>query len=178
LFSSPTCYSTTAATKQEGAQLVVVSKGATHNNEPHTLPMPRAALEMRRYRPGPSTDVNLATAREPAFYEALLDTMVASRLNVLSLWAVHPWPYMIRSVEWPEATSFNSTEVYIQSSAITPPCIDTGNDSTDPTTVKAPATSPRLRSLRIVLSRLHHPTRMITSSPQHGSFSACSLPCR
>ena len=106
--------------------------------------MPRAALETRRYRPGPSTDVNLATVREPAFYEALLDTMVASRLNVLSLWAVHPWPYMIRSVEWPEATSFNSTEVCIQSSAITLPCIDTGNDSTDPTTVKAPCNKPPL----------------------------------
>ena len=37
---------------------------------------------------------NASSAAAPAFWQALLDELVTARLNVLSLWMLHPWPYV------------------------------------------------------------------------------------
>eukprot|EP00937_MAST-01D_sp_MAST-1D-sp2_P000506 g506.t1 len=63
------------------------------------------------YRPGDATARSDGDMRTIAFWEALLDSMVESRLNVLSIWAMHPWPYMTRAARWPLATALNDTEL-------------------------------------------------------------------
>ena len=39
-----------------------------------------------------------------AFWEAFLDMMADNRFNALTLWNMHPWPYMIRATNFPLAT--------------------------------------------------------------------------
>ncbi len=63
------------------------------------------------YRPGPATDIHLETCRDLDFWESFLDMMVTNRFNALSLWNTHPFPYMIRAENYPEATPFNDQEL-------------------------------------------------------------------
>ncbi len=63
------------------------------------------------YRPGPATDVHMETCRDLKFWESYLDMMVENRFNALSLWNTHPFPYMIRSKNFPKATPFNDLEL-------------------------------------------------------------------
>ena len=41
------------------------------------------------------------------FWESFLDMMASNRYNVLSLWSLHPYHYMIRSTNFPEACPFD-----------------------------------------------------------------------
>ena len=63
------------------------------------------------YRPGPATDVHRETCRDLKFWEEFLDMMVENRFNALTLWNAHPFPYMIRATNYPEATPFNDEEL-------------------------------------------------------------------
>jgi len=63
------------------------------------------------YRPGPATDLHLETCRDLKFWESFLDMMVENRFNVISLWNTHPFPYMIRSHNYPRATHLNNMEL-------------------------------------------------------------------
>ena len=63
------------------------------------------------YRPGISTAIQFPGCTNLTFWEALLDHLATSRFNLVSLWAEHPWPYMIRSSSYPKATAFNDTEL-------------------------------------------------------------------
>jgi len=63
------------------------------------------------YRPGPATDLHVETCRDLQFWESFLDMMVKNRFNALSLWNAHPFPYMIRSSNYPKATPFNEEEL-------------------------------------------------------------------
>ncbi|MCK4746584.1 MAG: hypothetical protein KAT15_06105, partial [Bacteroidales bacterium] len=63
------------------------------------------------YRPGPATEVHLETCRDLDFWESFLDMMVENRFNALTLWNTHPFPYMIRASNYPEATPFNDLEL-------------------------------------------------------------------
>lgn len=49
--------------------------------------------------------------RDPKFWEAFLDMMAANRYNVLSLWSLHPYHYMIRAKNFPEACPFDDVEL-------------------------------------------------------------------
>ena len=40
-----------------------------------------------------------------------LDMMAEDRLNVLTLWSLHPFPYMIRAKNFPKATPFSDAEL-------------------------------------------------------------------
>jgi hypothetical protein len=55
--------------------------------------------------------VHTHVSRDLKFWERFLDMMVENRLNVLSLWNKHPFPYMIRSTNFPEATPFSPREM-------------------------------------------------------------------
>ena len=35
------------------------------------------------------------------FWESFLDMMVTNRYNVITLWALHPWPYMVTPTNFP-----------------------------------------------------------------------------
>ncbi len=63
------------------------------------------------YRESPATAVHTHVCRDLQFWEAFLDMMAENRLNVLSLWNNHPFPYMIRAHNFPKATPFNTQEM-------------------------------------------------------------------
>ncbi|MHC4557713.1 MAG: hypothetical protein ACYTFW_05760 [Planctomycetota bacterium] len=63
------------------------------------------------YRPGPATDLHMETCRDLNFWESFLDVMVENRFNVISLWNTHPFPYMIRAHNYPQATHLDDKEL-------------------------------------------------------------------
>ncbi|CAN5233828.1 hypothetical protein BH23BAC1_BH23BAC1_32630 [soil metagenome] len=63
------------------------------------------------YRESAATEVHTQTCRDLDFWEKFLDMMAENRLNVLSLWNNHPFPYMIKATNFPEATTFDDQEM-------------------------------------------------------------------
>lgn len=63
------------------------------------------------YRDSEAMSVHMQTCRDLAFWEEYLDMMAENRLNVLSLWNKHPFPYMIRATNFPRATAFSDAEM-------------------------------------------------------------------
>ncbi len=55
------------------------------------------------YRPSSALDQHYDTARDLKFWERFLDMMVENRFNAVSLWTMHPFTYMIRPKNFPEA---------------------------------------------------------------------------
>lgn len=45
------------------------------------------------------------------FWESFLDMMAADRFNILSLWSMHPFHYMVKSKSFPEACPFDDMEM-------------------------------------------------------------------
>ncbi len=68
-------------------------------------------LPWSSYRVAESLQQHTATVRDLKFWEAFLDMMAENRFNVLSLWALHPWPYMIRAAGFPKACPFDDREL-------------------------------------------------------------------
>ncbi len=63
------------------------------------------------YRHSYALDQHYETCRDTLFWKAFLDMMAENRFNVLTLWNLHPYPYMIRATNFPEATPFNDAEL-------------------------------------------------------------------
>ncbi|MFC2123288.1 hypothetical protein ACFLU5_00635 [Bacteroidota bacterium] len=63
------------------------------------------------YRDSPATSIHMETCKDLDFWEKFLDMMAENRFNVLSLWNSHPFSYMIRAKNFPEATPFNDIEL-------------------------------------------------------------------
>ncbi|HXB90815.1 MAG TPA: glycoside hydrolase family 20 zincin-like fold domain-containing protein, partial [Puia sp.] len=63
------------------------------------------------YRHSYALDQHVATCRDTLFWKAFLDMMVSNRFNVLSLWNLHPYPFMIRAHNFPEASPFTDGEM-------------------------------------------------------------------
>src|SRR5690606_7989259 len=63
------------------------------------------------YRPGEATEVHTHVARDLAYWERFLDMMAANRLNALSLWNNHPFPFMVRAKNFPAASPFDEREM-------------------------------------------------------------------
>jgi hypothetical protein len=62
------------------------------------------------YRPSSAIDQHTATMRDLKFWEAWLDMMVENRFNAFTLWTLHPFTYMIRPANFPEASRWNDAE--------------------------------------------------------------------
>jgi hypothetical protein len=62
------------------------------------------------YRPSSAIDQHYATVRDLKFWEAYLDMMVENRFNAVSLWTMHPFTYMIRPKNFPEAGKWTDAE--------------------------------------------------------------------
>lgn len=62
------------------------------------------------YRPSSALDQHRDTARDLRFWEAFLDMMVENRFNAISLWNLHPFTYMIRPRNFPEASPWSEAE--------------------------------------------------------------------
>lgn len=63
------------------------------------------------YRHSPALDLHYETCRDLKYWEKFLDMMVENRLNVLTLWNLHPYTYMIKSKDYPESCPFNDVEM-------------------------------------------------------------------
>ncbi len=63
------------------------------------------------YRTGEHLALHTETCRDLKFWEAFLDMMVDNKFNVLSLWNMHPYMYMVRSTNFPKACPFTEQEM-------------------------------------------------------------------
>ncbi|WP_371863487.1 glycoside hydrolase family 20 zincin-like fold domain-containing protein [Adhaeribacter aerolatus] len=63
------------------------------------------------YRHSYSLDQHIETCRDVNYWRAFLDMMVENRFNALTLWNLHPYTYMIKAKNFPEATPFNDQEL-------------------------------------------------------------------
>jgi hypothetical protein len=59
------------------------------------------------YRHSYALDQHQETCSDTAYWEAFLDMMTENRFNALSLWNLHPYAYMIRAKNFPEACPFD-----------------------------------------------------------------------
>ncbi len=63
------------------------------------------------YRTGPAMQQHMETCRDLKFWQSFLDQMAENRFNVLSLWNVHPFSYMVKPVHFPRANSYSKQEM-------------------------------------------------------------------
>lgn len=63
------------------------------------------------YRSSSALDLHYETVRDVKYWEAFLDMMADNRFNALTLWNLHPFPYMIRAKNFPEASRFTEAEL-------------------------------------------------------------------
>jgi hypothetical protein len=63
------------------------------------------------YRPSSALDQHYETARDVKYWEAFLDMMAENRFNSLTLWNLHPFVFMIKAKNFPEASPFNEEEM-------------------------------------------------------------------
>lgn len=70
-------------------------------------------LPWSSYRPeeNPAMSLHVQTCRDLNFWQRFLDMMAENRFNVLSLWNLHPFTYMIRPEGFPEACPFSDKEL-------------------------------------------------------------------
>ncbi len=63
------------------------------------------------YRHSYSLTQHQETCSDLKYWEAFLDMMAENRFNTLTLWNLHPYPYLIRPKNFPEACPFNDQEL-------------------------------------------------------------------
>ncbi|MHA4844122.1 glycoside hydrolase family 20 zincin-like fold domain-containing protein [Flavitalea antarctica] len=63
------------------------------------------------YRHSDALDLHYETCKDLNYWKAFLDMMVENRLNSLSLWNLHPYTFMIRPKNFPEASPFTDAEL-------------------------------------------------------------------
>ena len=68
-------------------------------------------LPFMSYRTGDSLSLHAETCRDLRFWERFLDMMAENRFNVLSLWSLHPFQYMIRPKNFPDACGLTDAEL-------------------------------------------------------------------
>ena len=62
------------------------------------------------YRPSSALDQHVDTVRDLKFWEAFHDMMVENRFTAISLWTMHPFTYMVRPKNFPEAGKWTDAE--------------------------------------------------------------------
>jgi hypothetical protein len=63
------------------------------------------------YRTGGAVDLHIETCKDINYWRAFLDMMAENRFNVLTLWNLHPFPYMIKPKNFPLASPFTDAEL-------------------------------------------------------------------
>lgn len=56
-------------------------------------------------------DQHLQVCRDLKFWQRFLDQMAENRFNILSLWNVHPFSYMVKPVNFPRANNYSEKEM-------------------------------------------------------------------
>ena len=62
------------------------------------------------YRPSSALDQHMETAKDLKYWEAFLDMMVENRFNVISLWNMNPYTFMIQPENFPLASPWTDEE--------------------------------------------------------------------
>jgi hypothetical protein len=68
-------------------------------------------LPWSSYRRFEGLQANMEAARDLEMWRGFLDMMAENRFNTLTLWNLHPWPYLVRSESFPDANPFNDEEL-------------------------------------------------------------------
>ncbi|MBT3202180.1 MAG: hypothetical protein HN350_19935, partial [Phycisphaerales bacterium] len=68
-------------------------------------------LPWMSYRKSEALSLHTETCRDLAFWREFLDMMAANRFNALTLWNLHPYTFMIRPKNFPEACGFSDKEL-------------------------------------------------------------------
>lgn len=68
-------------------------------------------LPWNSYRVHESLQLHYDTVRDIEFWKSFLDMMAENQFNALTLWNLHPFPYMIRATNYPEACPFSGEEL-------------------------------------------------------------------
>ena len=68
-------------------------------------------LPWNSYRTDESLQLHESTVRDLNYWKRFLDMMAENRFNALTLWNLHPFTYMIRSKNFPEACPFSDAEL-------------------------------------------------------------------
>lgn len=63
------------------------------------------------YRHSHALELHDQTCRDTSYWKAFLDMMVTNRLNTLTLWNLHPYPFLIKSKNFPEASPWTEAEM-------------------------------------------------------------------
>ena len=63
------------------------------------------------YRQSEALDLHTETCRDLKFWEEFLDMMAENRFNALTLWNLHPFTFMIKPKNFPEASPFTDQEL-------------------------------------------------------------------
>lgn len=98
------------------AEQIEMQKG--FNNISEKVVNPRFAfravkynLPWHSYRENESLQANSELSKDLNMWASFLDMMAEDRLNVLTLWGLHPFPYMIKAKNFPKATPFSDAEL-------------------------------------------------------------------
>jgi hypothetical protein len=62
------------------------------------------------YRPSSAIDQHTETMKDLKFWEAYLDMMIDNRFNSFTLWTMHPFTYMVKPKNFPEASKWSDAE--------------------------------------------------------------------
>lgn len=89
-----------------------VEKIPTIHEQPH-FPFRAIKFDLPwdTYRHSYALDQHYSTCRDTLFWKAFLDMMADDRFNSLCLCNLHPYPYMIRARNFPEACPFTNREL-------------------------------------------------------------------
>jgi hypothetical protein len=68
-------------------------------------------LPWNSYRTDESLQLHEATIKDLKYWEKFLDMMAENRFNALTLWNLHPFSYMIRAKNFPDACPYTETEL-------------------------------------------------------------------
>ena len=63
------------------------------------------------YRHSDALDLHYTTCKDLNYWKAFLDMMVENRFNTLTLWNLHPYTFMIKPKNFPEASPFTDAEL-------------------------------------------------------------------
>ncbi|MGK2861362.1 MAG: hypothetical protein ACSLE0_05475 [Chitinophagaceae bacterium] len=68
-------------------------------------------LPWSSYRSGPAMDLHMDTCKDLGFWQSFLDQMAENRFNILSLWNIHPFSFMVKPVNFPAANNYSEKEM-------------------------------------------------------------------
>ena len=68
-------------------------------------------LPWETYRPSDALTQHTETVKDLKYWEAFLDMMVENRFNAISLWNLHPYTFMIKPKNFPEACPWTDEEL-------------------------------------------------------------------